>query len=469
MMRRALSIALCALFATPVAHAQLMTAPATPTPVAAPTQTDQILAKIVSVPELERIAAKFAAENDLPKLTSAVKRLIALRPGNGHYLYTLAATYAQQGMKREAYDALVNLQTSGYAFDPTNDKRFEKVHGTEVWEYILMNLRANAAPFGEGKIAYTLPAGDLLLEAIAYDPTKKQLLAGSAREGKVYRVDAKGALQEFIAANAENGMWAVMDIAVDAPRNAIYVASSAIPHYKRVDTKDYGKAGVFKFALDTGAFQKKYLAELPPGAQANFTGITVTPSGRVFAVDGATRALFKLEGDAMKVFIANKSLTTIQAITSSDDAIYFADYELGIFGLDQKTGEPFEVMIPPKLTLFGITGMAYWNGHLIASQTGFPPKRIMRFKLSEDGRKIVSSQALAAAKPEFTAMTKGVIGGDTYYAIANTQKGKYDRFGLPKTGETLEAVKVYGTDVKFALDNKKGGEARPMGTTPPGG
>jgi hypothetical protein len=422
-----------------------------PAPAPAPSELEKELAQIRSAPQVEKIASKFASENDLPKLQLATQRLVELRPHNGNYRYTLAATHAQQDHKREAYDALVRLQNAGYAYEIEKDERFKNVRGTEVWDYLVQGFEVNRTEFGEGKVAYTLPAGDFLIESLAWDPAKKQLLAGSAREGKVFRVGKDGALEDYVAANAENGMWSVMDLAVDAPRDALWVAASAIPHFKHAKPTDYGKGGVFRFELSTGKFVSRH--ELPPDGRPHIvSSIAVTPKGDVFFADGVRREIWKLEGGKPRFVINNERLSTIRGMAASDRAIYFADYELGLFGLDLATGEPFEVRAPENVSLYAIDGLSFWNGQLIAVQGDLRPKRVMRFELTPDGTAIAKHQALEASRKAFGTPTRGVVAGETFYFIANTQKPKYDSHGLLKSGAQLEPTKIMASDVRLGID-----------------
>ena len=102
---------------------------------------------------------------------------------------------------------------------------------------------------------------------------RKQLLVGSAREGAVFRVAADGSLSKLAGADDTNGMWAVFDIAVDAKRGVLWVASTAVPHFQHYDAQqDLGRAGVFKFDLKTGKFLKSFLS--PSIVGQTFTNAT---------------------------------------------------------------------------------------------------------------------------------------------------------------------------------------------------
>src|SRR6185312_10788921 len=145
------------------------------------------------------------------------------------------------GDKTSTYDLLLAMQRQGFGYDLTTSSAFSKVNDTRAWNYIAENLKANLKQFGEGKVALTLPKGDYLFESLAWDAKKKQLLVGSVREGKIYRVGKDGKLQDFIAPGPENGLWSVYAMATDAAGENLYVASTSSVYFKGFKQEDYGK------------------------------------------------------------------------------------------------------------------------------------------------------------------------------------------------------------------------------------
>ena len=132
-----------------------------------------------------------------------------------------------------------------------------------------------------------MPAGDSLFESLAFDPKRKQLLVGSVREGKIYRVDKNGKLTEFISPDAQNGLWSVYAMAVDSADDALYVASTASVYFKGFSKDDFGKAGVFKFSLASGKLVDKYLL-VPDPKPRTLSSIAVGKNGQ--RVRGRRRA-----------------------------------------------------------------------------------------------------------------------------------------------------------------------------------
>ena len=428
-------------------------APKPPPTAADPAARDAALRKeIASVEDPARLlplARGFAARGDHAAALAAWERLVELRPHLGDYRLQLAVAHARLARRSQAYTTLLDLQGSGYAYDLRGDQRFEKVADTEVWEHILRGFEANRQPFGEGKAAFTLPADDLLVESLAWDPARKTLLAGSARKGAVYRVDRKGRLKPLVKADDENGMWAVMDIAVDAGRDLLWVASTAIPHFEDYDPEqDLGRAGVFKFELSSGKFLDRYLSPVVLGQSFFISGLAVGSKGEVYAADGVNNAVYVVRGDEFKRLFHAPRLTGIRgmAVDGEGGTLYFADNELGIFGFDLATARPFDLRVPPKLALAGIEGLVWWDGALLAVQGHMQPRRIMRLELSEDGRSVSAAAPVEANKAELSAPTAATLGDGRLYLVANSQKGNYDRFGLLRDRGKLEGTLVWSVD-----------------------
>ncbi|ODU48197.1 hypothetical protein [uncultured Aquimonas sp.] len=427
-----------------------------------PEQIEQALAAVDDTDSLLQLAAQLREAGEIVKETLVWKRLAALRPHVGAMRFEMAAGYAQQDMKSEAYNALLELQAAGFAYEVENDPRFEKVSTTEVWQYVVQGFQRNRDSFGEGKVAYTLPREDLLIESLAFDATRGRLLAGGVREGKVYVVEEDGSLKALAAADETNGMWGVFGVAVDAQRGVLWVASSAVPHYKGYSAeRDLGKAGIFKFELASGKFIKSFLSPVVPGQSFVLSNIAVAGDGSVYALDGVNNVIYQVRDDSFRRLLQAPHLSGLRGLTVSGDSkrLYFSDVERGVFGLDLDTGKPFDIAVPRNLALAGIESMAWWNDHLIVVQNGLPPNRIMRLKLSADGRQIALGHPLEANQQALPLQVGAAIGENAaVYLIGNSQRNGYDRFGLPRNRERIEGARIYRLQADFAMDRQ---EARP--------
>jgi len=412
----------------------------------------------VEVPSvLLRLAKSYKQSADYERLSWTLERLAKLQPNAGDVRYALATTYAMLGDKTKTYDTLLALQRTGYGYDVASNPNFSKVTGNKAWDYIVDGLQKNLKPAGDGKVAFTLAGGDTLVESIAWDARRKQFLVGSVRDGSIQRVDEHGKASDFIKADADNGLWGVYALAVDADNDVLYVASTSSVYFKKFAQADFGKAGVFKFSLADGKLLDKYLLE-PGKAQNTLSSIAVGPDNEVFAADGLRNIIYRVDGGALKPFVENPRLSSVRGMAVSADGrfLYFADYTLGIFGVDLAAGRAFDLRFDPaRMALGGVDGLAWYDNHLVAIQSGMSPRRVTRFSLGADGRSVIAATVLDSANTHFTLPTTGAIDGDGFYFIANSQKNGYDGYGSPKDVSKLKPVEIFRSDLRAGWDSAK--------------
>lgn len=420
---------------------------------------------------LSQLAQLYNSQQDMQRFTWTLARISELMPNSGDLKLQLAMAYTKIDDKSHAYDTLLRMQAQGFGYDIAKDPRFEPIHGTRVWDYLVANLQVNAKQFGEGKVAFELPKGDFLFDALAWDSKRKQMLVGSARKGTIQLADATGKLTDFIAADAGNGLWGVDALGIDAAHGKLYVASSASLQYRGFNQDNAGKSGVFEFDLASAKILHKYILPQTEGAR-RLSSLVVGKDGRVYASDGTRREIYKLDGDALKPVTSNPRLTSISALALSDDGntLYLADYALGIFGFDLTKSAPFELAYnPQKLVLGGINSLYWYDGNLVAVESGMVPSRVMRLKLSADGRSIAGAMPLDVAQPVFADLGQGAVADDGLYFVANRQNALYDANGVLTDAAKLEPVRVFRSNLRFAWGESGVGTAiAPIAPAKPG-
>ncbi len=464
----------CAAFAIVAAFAQAQTLPRGAARGPDPRSLSQAQIEQMQVPSaLYRLAATYKQSGDLDRLVWSLTRLVELMPNSGELRLALASVYAQKGDASKTYGVLLQMQKQGFGYDLADNAAFAKVKNTHLWDFLLSSLKTNMKMFGEGKVAFTLPKGDYMFESLAFDPARKQFLVGSVREGKIYRVGKDGKLEDFVAPGAGNGLWSVYAMAADPANDTLYVASTSSVYFKNFSQNDYGKAGVFKFKLSTGKLLNKYLLA-PDSAPHTLSSIAIGKHGEVFAADGLRNIIYRLDDGALKPMLENPRLTSIRGLAVSEDGkrLYFADYSLGVFGVDLAAGKAFDLgYAGDKLVLGGIDGLYCYDGTLVVIENGMSPRRVMRLQLGKDGHSIERAMPLDVANPAFGLPTYGAIDGDGLYFVANSQKNEYDTFGVPKDLAKLEAVRVFRSNLRFAwseggIDTRVGGKPTPAAAAP---
>jgi len=418
--------------------------------------TEEQIKQSHDVAALSKLAQLYDKQNDMQRFIWTLHRITELMPNSGDLRLQLAMAYAKNDDKTNAYDTLIRMQTQGFAYDIAKDPRFEPVHGTKVWDYLVANLQANAKQFGEGKTAFELAKGDHLYDALAWDAKRGQLFVGGAREAKVQLVDMAGKLTDFITTDANNGLLGVDALAVDGAHGKLYVANSATPIFKGFNAENAGKAGISEFDLASGKFLKSYTFAKSDGAH-RLTALVVGKDGQVYAADSGRKQVFKLDGGALKQLIHNPKLTYISALALSGDGrtLYMADFALGIFGFDLSKGQAFEpTHNSANLVLGGIVGMYWYDGTLAVVENGMVPKRVMRLQLSADGRNIEGAMPLDAAQPSFDELGPGTVAGDKLYFLSNREDALYDTHGVLTEADQLEPTRVFVSNLRFAWGQK---------------
>jgi hypothetical protein len=438
---RALPLVGLLVLLAPDLPAQALLAPPPPPPSA-------LEREVAGIDSVERLAARAAAlreASEFADLAVVLRRMMQLQPQVGRHRYELAAALAQQEDRRGAYDLLLRMHGQGYAYDLAADARFEKVADTRVWEYLVANYEANRRPFGAGEVAFELPAADLLLESVAWDPRGNRLLFGSMRSGGIYTRGDDGDLVPVIKADSENGLWSVLDLKVDAARGKLWVASAAMPFFEGLRPEHLGISGLFRFDLDSGKLERRWLIP-PEGGPNALISIAVGRQGEVYAMDGLRQVVYLANEEGMQVFFASPKHTALRSLAVSEDGnrLYVADYDAGILGVDLARTQAFDLRVPDSLTLDGIESLHLWQGHLILVQSGTDPAmRVMRLTLTEDGRQVLRAQPVDANHPALTRPFSGALSGRHLYFIANSQKGLYGEHARLADGAQPQPVRIF--------------------------
>jgi hypothetical protein len=410
------------------------------------------LSTVTDIEALSLAAREAISVQDWPRYRTLTARLMELRPHNGYFALDHAAGFALEGDKSSTYDALLKLHATGWGFKLKDDPRFEKVRGTEAWDYIVAQLEENLKPRGHGRVTRTLPADDLMIEALAWDPKRKQFLVGTVRRAGIHLLGADGKLEPFIVGNDGNQLWGVYDLAVDAERDRLWVATMASPMTEELDGADYGRAAVLAFELSSGKLVSRH--EPPRDGRAYlFPALALSPDGKVFAADSLNRTIWRVEGGGLRAVVENPRLTRVRALAVSRDGkyLYFADYATGLFGVELASGKPFAVGFTRNTSLFGIESLYAIPGGLVAVQNAMSPPRVVTLQMTPDGRNVARLLVVDAAQPEFTGLTRGTLVGDELHLIANTQRGKYTPLGRLADGAKLEPIKIWTSDLKKPL------------------
>jgi sugar lactone lactonase YvrE len=365
---------------------------------------------------------------DYPAYFENMKEVIKFRPDNPTMKYNLAGAQALVGNKSEALALLNTLAEMGLVYDAAADEDFSSIRDSEEFKSLLKKFAQNKMLIDHSEVAFKLSEKDLITEGVAYDPKTATFYVGSVHKRKIVRIDKKGASKDF--ATAESGLWSVMGMKVDAPRRTLWVCSAAVPEMQGFQKDDEGRSGVFSFDLKTGRRLQQLI--LPNQPQPHVLGdLTISSSGEIYLSDSRSPAIYKIapEKNELELFLASDLLRSPQglALSADEKTLFVADYSVGIIKVDLAAKHAIKIAAPENVAFTTIDGMYFYKNSLIAIQNGINPHRVMRFFLNQNDDRIERTSVIAANHPLFNEPTLGVLVRDTFYYIANSQWGSFNK------------------------------------------
>jgi sugar lactone lactonase YvrE len=386
----------------------------------------------------ERMLAAYRAK-DWPAFLEHAKKLAALEPGDVRFVYDVACAEALNGHASEAArQACVVLDRKldlGFA----TDADFAAVRDTPEFRPVLERIAALAKPVGHADLAFALADAQQIPEGIAFDPASGTWFVSSVHERKIVQRAADGAVSDFVA-EGQDGLWAVLGLAVDAKRRRLWACTAAVPEMKGFDESLRGRSGVFEYDLATRKLLAKHLA--PSDGRPHAIGdLAISPDGDVVASDSQGSAIYRAPrgSDALDVLVPAGVFRSPQGMAFSTDGsrLYVADYGGGLSIVDTKTKARRDVAAPDSVVTLGIDGLALRGREIVVTQNGIRPHRVSRLVLDESGERITSGEILLMNDPRFSEPTLGTIVGDAFVFVANSQWGAFDDEGRLKAPAEL--------------------------------
>ncbi len=387
----------------------------------------------------ETLARKAYQEKDYASFLENMKAAAELRPNHPRLMFNLAAAYSLNGRGGEALNWLARLADMGLVFQAAADDDFVSIKNSDEFKTILKRVERNKARVGDGATAFTLREKGFIPEGIAYDPATGTFYLSSVYRRKIVSVGPGGEAKDF--ASERDGLWSVLGMRVDAARRLLWVTTAAHRQMSNFKEDENGASGLFKFDLRTGKLLKKYL--LPNKPKPHLLGdLVINSRGDVFASDSRTPAVYVVTRgrDELVPLVEGEPFTSPQglALTSDEQQLFVADYSKGLFVINLRTRKLTSLAPAPNVTLLGVDGIYSHRGSLLAVQNGVNPARLVRLFPSRDLSRIERLEVIEANNPLFDEPTLGVLVGDNFYLVANSQWGAIDEEGRLAPPEKLK-------------------------------
>jgi sugar lactone lactonase YvrE len=343
----------------------------------------------------------------------------ALRPQHGGIAFELALAYAAVGRLDDAARTLQVVDGMGFPLRADEGEAARACRAHAACGAALAGLARHREPKASSALAFTFAGPGLVPEGLAYDPSSDTLFVSSVRQRLVLRLDRSRRPRPF--ADRSAGLWAALGMAVDAPRRRLWVATAALDEMGGAAAGDKGRSALVALDLDSGRPVARH--ELPAGRPHVLGDVIVTPDGDVLSTDSQSPAVYRLAagGAALETIAAGEPFVSPQGLALSPDRtrLYVADYAKGIFAIDLASRRVRLLAAPPTAGILGIDGLYLAGGRLLAVQNGTDPPRLLR--IAVDGDRIASVEVLDSGHPAAPDPTLGVVAGDRFLYIGNSQ------------------------------------------------
>jgi sugar lactone lactonase YvrE len=342
-------------------------------------------------------------------------------------MYNVACGYALTGKPAETITQLEALAAMSLYFDVMHDDDLVSLRSLQQFTSVVDRLEGlKKATIGKSTQAFTLPERDTIAEGVAFDPKTGAFFVSSVFKRKIVRVLPDGKTNDFVS----DGLFAVLGLAVDEKRRALWACTSAIPEMTGFTETDKGQAKVVEYDIDSGQ-QRRALSLGEPGENHMCNDLTVDSEGNVFVSDPGASILYTLPvgAKALDVFVSAGSFAAPQgiALTRDGKSMFVADYSRGLFHVDRTNREVTWLMPPNDAALVGIDGLAMVQNDLIAIQNGLRPFRVLRISVDVAAKAVRRVEILQMNHPAFDEPTLGVVVGKTLFYVANSQWGSFDK------------------------------------------
>ena len=373
-----------------------------------------------------------------------VRRAYRAWPSQPAYIAGYAAVSARMLDTAATLEALTLLADLGLTADLAGGADFAGLRDAPALREVSRRLAANAAPMAESAVAVALTEPDFFPEGISHDPRSGAWYLGSIRRRKVTRVLPGGAAEDLVR-EGQDGLWSVLGVRADPVRNTLWVTTAAIPQGAGYQAADSGRSGVYAFDLGSGRLKGRYL--LPNAPAGHLLGdLVVAANGDVYATDSRDPVIWRIRSgaDEAQEFLRHPLFRSLQgpALEPSGRTLYVADYSHGILAVDLNTRQVRALPSPPRTTVLGIDGLAWYAGSLIAIQNGVSPPRVLRIQLDGPGQRITRVTVLDRNLTHATEPTIGTVWERRYFYVANSQWEAYDDEGRLRPGVRLMPPRI---------------------------
>lgn len=265
------------------------------------------------------------------------------------------------------------------------------------------------------EVAFTIPQKDLIPEGITYDPVEKAFYVGSIQQRKIVKISADGSVKDFVSPNDK--LLQLVGMTVDG-KGMLWACNNSPEH----DTVNRA-SNINVYRLKDGTLFRQF--QISDKARHLFNDLCFTSNGDLYITDSDAGMLWRIKsgGNDIEAFTKPGSLPWANGIVVMPDnkrVLVCTGSGMGIAAVDLETKKiaPFPVH---KYLILGMDGMYLYRNQLIGVQNTTFPEGILRMTMDDTLTRVDQVSLLASDESQMDIPTTGVVVGDYFYFIANSQ------------------------------------------------
>ena len=358
-------------------------------------------------------------------------------PSQPAYHALVASLAAQAGDASRAADALDRMAQLGARYPVERDPAFDPVRNAADIQAAVARMETATTPVIHSSVAATIGPADFFAEGVAVG-LDGSIYIGSIRHGRILRWRPNGSTEDLVPAT--DSLWAVSGLAIAPDGQSLWATSNAIPQMAGFDSTMDGRSELVQLTLNgTGILARRPVGQDAGGAMLG--DLLIGPSGEVYASDTRGQAIWRLVPGmlAPEVIARHPLIRSPQGMVMASDGstLLVADYSHGLLRVDPATGAVVPLSVPAGMSVLSVDGLARHGPDLIAIQNGGVVPRVIRIRLDVTEHKVLGIEMLDRNLAVAEEPTLGVVVGDAFYYVANSQWEKRNEDGTPLPGAAL--------------------------------
>jgi len=376
-----------------------------------------------------------------PKALFHFRTADKLRPGHQIILFQLGKAYALNQHPDSATGCLGRALAIKADFDLSDSALINLPQLEELKAF----QKAQLSAVHKSSEVFSLEERDLHLESLAHDPTQNRLYLGSVRKQKILWTSLEGGEISEFPSQKSDSLWSVFGMKVHSRH--LWVCTVNTPYMINQDTTLLQQSAVLKYDLNTEKLIKRYSLANTSGPNW-FGDLTVAEDGTVYISDSQANKVYRIspQKDELELFLEDSRFLSLQGLDldPKGDVLFLSDYVNGPFQIDlaSKKVEPL-AQHNWQISLKAIDGLYFHKGSLIVTQNQVVPMRVSQLHLNVGHDTINGVTYLEKGNPWLNEPTLGVIIGDHFYYVANSQWAGYTKDNDPKPWEELQDIKIF--------------------------